>query len=831
MGGLTTGPAASATVFSAKINGDGSISGWVTAGVTALSAARYGQTGVSANGAIYTIGGCTDTAGVCNTALATVEYAAPSSTGSLGAWTAVTSLPTATGFQTSAVLNGELYNFGGRQAGAPVTAVLYSKLGSNNSIGIWNTSSFPFPVARQQASHTNVNGYEYALGGFDGTTTLPASALYTSGARTLIYGGLDLLGLSSQGLSDSGGGGALTAGNIRAVGELRVDGFADFNNGISVDSAVNINAVSATAGQTVFNINNNLSNSIFSIRHMNANFGSLVKAGAFEAHDSYFGEEYNVTQATNTTITGTAANTAVACSWARGDTGGHLAATNAACSATANSNSGTGELSLGSNHGAANDQCVPSQPAGLNGVERITENATTTAHTAQCAEFLTGAGGVGAMATNYNATNLPVISFKVKPSTLPSSSNNRVYVGLAGFNGVAGVPNAVPGSAASTGGAYFTNCSAVAPTCANTTWYGWAINAGTATVLTCPGTLSTTNFAYMRIEYRTATDVHFYIDVNTSDGINEVECGSGATTNVFAGNMTPWMETATGAASISTALDIDYYRAWQDDNMPGIDTPAVQVPDTTSTDTTPATDSSTPLSLDTNSKADADSFFSFSAASSEDTVFNHDVYVKGTLYADKIKANQIEGLELLTNKISSLQDEVTKSQTNSPQSSTGLTSSSSVNFNNLQAVNLVALAQIESKGGLIVDKDATFNGKTIFQLLAEFNGNVNFKKQVTFNSDAGGLAVIKKGDQKVQIKYSSAYDQAPIVVANWATDSDDSDNQATLFQAGYDFLITKSDEKGFWIYLNKPADQDLKLNWIATSIKDAKITASDANAQ
>jgi hypothetical protein len=222
----------------------------------------------------------------------------------------------------------------------------------------------------------------------------------------------------------------------------------------------------------------------------------------------------------------------------------------------------------------------------------------------------------------------------------------------------------------------------------------------------------------------------------------------------------------------------------------------------------------------------------FSSATADDAVFNSDVYVKGTLYADKIKANQVEGLEVLTDKISSLADTLAKDKTTSTASTTtGLSSNSSVNFNNLQAVNLVALAQIESKGGLIVDKDATFNGKTIFELLAEFNGNVNFKKQATFNSDAGGLAVIKKGDKKVQIKYLTPYDQAPIVVANWSTDSDDSDAQAALFEAGYNFLITKSDEKGFWIYLNKPADQDVKLNWIATAVKDAKITASDQNAQ
>ena len=227
--------------------------------------------------------------------------------------------------------------------------------------------------------------------------------------------------------------------------------------------------------------------------------------------------------------------------------------------------------------------------------------------------------------------------------------------------------------------------------------------------------------------------------------------------------------------------------------------------------------------------------------------FNKDVYVKGTLYADKIKANQIEGLEVLTDKINSLQDMLaqgkaadgTSNADTSTQSSSasGLETASQVSFNNLQAVNLVALAQIESKGGLVVDKDAQFNGKTIFQLLAEFNGNanfngnVNFSKQPTFNSDGGGTAVIKAGAQKVQIKFGSPYAQTPVVVANWSVDSDNSADQVRLFEANYIFLINKVDQKGFWIYLNKPAAEDLKLNWMASSIKDAKISTSEPNVQ
>src|SRR5581483_4273757 len=137
------------------------------------------------------------------------------------------------------------------------------------------------------------------------------------------------------------------------------------------DSALNVNAVSATAGQNVFNINNSLSNSIFSVRHMNANFGSLVTAGAFMQKDSYFGEEFNTAKGTNcapSAATGTAVN-----AWARGDLGG--GGTGVSCSLTAATTGTTGELSFTTstpNTGATSfSRCTAASPGATtaNGVE------------------------------------------------------------------------------------------------------------------------------------------------------------------------------------------------------------------------------------------------------------------------------------------------------------------------------------------------------------------------------------------------------------------------------------------------------------------------------
>ncbi len=710
-----TGAAASATSFSGKLNADGSISGWVTSGVTALSAARYGHTLIAANGNLYSVGGCTDAAGTCGTAITTVEWATSTIAGAVGSWTATTSLTTATGFHSAAILNGHLYVFGGRQSAAAVSGVVYSKFSGANSLGIW-TAGTSLPVARQQAAWVWANNYAYVLGGFDGTATLPTSALYASGARVSIFGGLDLVGLTGQGLGDYGGGGTLTAGNTRVVGDLRVEGFADFNNGISVDSGLNINAVSATAGQSVFNINNSSSNSIFSIRHMAANFGALVKAGAFEGRNSYFGEEFNVGKLATCAPTGAAGNSLNFL--ARGDYGGQGATAN--CSATAATTVNGGQMSasiVGAGTGTFGS-CSFASPGvtTINGVERITATSVNTANSsANCVENLAGT------TTTSNkillAANLPVVSMKVRASTLTASTAaQRIQLGMVSSDSA----NTL-GVNSPTQSIYFTNCStwnnAAVPTgCSNTTWYGVTSTTGAsaATVVTCSTGAGVANgltlaFSYLRIEVRSTTDVHFFADYNASDGINESECGTGSATNITSSAMTPWLGAMYNAqAAASTAVEIDYYRSWQDDNVSLPQEAVTQAPNGEEFIT------EAPLTIDSVSD-DPGSFFSFNAAASEDTVFNKDVYIKGTLFANKIKANQIEGLELFTGKISGLRNSVANAV--SPT---------------VSAETPVVPLDLNVLGGLTVGGPSEFKGNAFFRGLVTFVEKSVFNNDVTF---------------------------------------------------------------------------------------------------
>jgi len=202
----------------------------------------------------------------------------------------------------------------------------------------------------------------------------------------------------------------------------------------------------------------------------------------------------------------------------------------------------------------------------------------------------------------------------------------------------------------------------------------------------------------------------------------------------------------------------------------------------------------------------------------------------GTITADKLKVGSIEGLSSSDSPAAD-----TQNANNQDESANGSTSQETQpsNLESVEAVNLVALARLESRGGLTVDKDAQFNGRTIFQLLAEFKGDANFYGNVSFdnqpslNSDAGGTAVINPGKQKVEIRFTKPYPQTPIVTANWSINSDIPEEQAAQFEAEYDHYIAKASPNGFTILLNKPAQQVIRLNWSAISVKDAKMSLSD----
>ena len=279
--------------------------------------------------------------------------------------------------------------------------------------------------------------------------------------------------------------------------------------------------------------------------------------------------------------------------------------------------------------------------------------------------------------------------------------------------------------------------------------------------------------------------------------------------------------------------DIDYYRIWQDDNV-------VSPTDPSSTDS--ATDSSSntdamttaPVSVDPDSPDPniAGSFFSFLGATSEDTVIDHNLFVHGTIYADKIKANEIEGLSVFTDQLASLQQKLNEA------------SSTSTNPDGTTTTNTIiqtATTTLNLSDGLTVGGDANFHGNVFFYKLVTFTEKTLFNNDVTFaahittdgaaptynleagagevngvtyqaaasidgNDNSGSLS-LTAGDNPaagkvVSVTFAKPYAKAPRVILSATNDQ----------AAGVKYYV-QSTSTGFTIYVIDPLNTGATLNF------------------
>lgn len=171
-------------VESALINPDGTLGAWTTTGVAAMGTARTFLKLLTSNGYLYALGGQATAA--ATGALSTTEKAQTGSGGTLGAWSAETTLGSAAGTTAAvltnsrgaldgAVYNGYIYAIGGYdQANAAQTTIYYALLNvATGAIGSWATSTQTFTTGRSGLSVVAYNATLYILGGFTGTNYLP----------------------------------------------------------------------------------------------------------------------------------------------------------------------------------------------------------------------------------------------------------------------------------------------------------------------------------------------------------------------------------------------------------------------------------------------------------------------------------------------------------------------------------------------------------------------------------------------------------------------------------------------------------------------------------
>ncbi|OHA48107.1 MAG: hypothetical protein A2806_00510 [Candidatus Terrybacteria bacterium RIFCSPHIGHO2_01_FULL_48_17] len=163
IGGTDSSGNSTATVFFSKqtSDGTGNLEPWSS--TTSLPSNRGRLATVAANGYLYVLGGSNSSA---------VYYAKPNADGTIpasgsGAWTATTSLPQARQRHAATVVGNYVYVLGGTNSSEVVqNTVYYAQLNSDGTVGAWSATS-TLLIALSRLGVATYAGYMYTTGGRD----------------------------------------------------------------------------------------------------------------------------------------------------------------------------------------------------------------------------------------------------------------------------------------------------------------------------------------------------------------------------------------------------------------------------------------------------------------------------------------------------------------------------------------------------------------------------------------------------------------------------------------------------------------------------------------
>ena len=173
VGGAGTNLAPVSSVSFSPVGNTGTLGAWTQStalpapvAFAALAVATPANSRISAAGYLYVLGGATDAGGTPTTNVSRGTLAAD---GSVTAWTADTPLPAPLHSLRAVVFHGDLYLVGGSSAGnVPVASVYRARIGSTGSLGAWQTLA-SLPSRRSYFGLSQLGGYLYAFGGDSGT--------------------------------------------------------------------------------------------------------------------------------------------------------------------------------------------------------------------------------------------------------------------------------------------------------------------------------------------------------------------------------------------------------------------------------------------------------------------------------------------------------------------------------------------------------------------------------------------------------------------------------------------------------------------------------------
>lgn len=163
------------TIITANINFDGTLGTW--SATTSLPVALYGSSVFVTKNRVYVCGGYNGTAYVATVYTAPINF-----DGTLGTWTTGTSLPGILYGSSQIVTNNRVYLLGGYNGTAVVSTVYTALINSDGTLGTWGTHN-NIPMALQSMSIMVTENRAYLIGGWNGSANV--STVYTA----MIYPG------------------------------------------------------------------------------------------------------------------------------------------------------------------------------------------------------------------------------------------------------------------------------------------------------------------------------------------------------------------------------------------------------------------------------------------------------------------------------------------------------------------------------------------------------------------------------------------------------------------------------------------------------------------
>jgi hypothetical protein len=198
----------------------------------------------------------------------------------------------------------------------------------------------------------------------------------------------------------------------------------------------------------------------------------------------------------------------------------------------------------------------------------------------------------------------------------------------------------------------------------------------------------------------------------------------------------------------------------------------------------------------------------------------------GTVTAGKVRADQIEGLEVVTDRLRSLDSAyrtlVSEEDTQKSQPADVRTDRASVGFLRVEEVRVALRLDLDGQltaEGLTVKGKSRFKQEASFEKLASFLGGAFFRDPVifdgvpTFGKDTAGMARIRKGSRRVDVEFGREYESPPVVQVTLTADEDDG-----FEDDGGTYAVSNRSAKGFSIILDRPASKEKSFSWMAVSV-------------